>query len=103
MENMNELLDKLSGVKEILTEVMGRLLELGNAFTEKSDWKDLALIKFCLCAIGVLIGLSIPKKTRKFATVIAVFVFLATYIPLMIKVVKIGMALFQEEKMFVEE
>ncbi len=35
---------------------MNKLFELGNQYVKESDWKDLALVKFCLCAMGIIIG-----------------------------------------------
>ena len=68
---------------------MKRLLDYGNEFIKQSDWKDLALIKFCLCAVGVMWGMALPKKSHKPAAFIAVSVFVATYIPLMLKLFRI--------------
>lgn len=62
-----------------------RLLNMGNDYISEMDWKDMALVKVCLCAIGVLLGLAVPKRSRKPALIGAVAVFLATYIPLMVK------------------
>ncbi len=64
--------------------------ELGNRYAQKSDWKDFALTKFCLCAMGILIGLHIPAKHQKTAKVAACTVFLLTYFPLMCKIFKIA-------------
>lgn len=35
---------------------MKRLLEIGNLYAKESDWKDFALVKICLCSMGILIG-----------------------------------------------
>lgn len=64
---------------------MRKLLDYGNEFAKQSTWKDFALLKFCLFAMGVIGGMAIPKKAHKPATCIATSVFLATYIPLMLK------------------
>lgn len=64
-------------------------LELGNNYAAKSDWKDFALTKFCLCAMGILIGTCIPKRDKRVAQAIAGCVFGATYFVLMRKVVGI--------------
>ena len=64
---------------------MKKLFDWGNAYIRACDWKDLALVKFCLCAMGVLIGLCVPEKKRKIPLILAGIVFLATYIPLMVK------------------
>ena len=65
---------------------MKKFIELGNRYAARSDWRDFALTKFCLWAIGVMIGVNIPAKYSKKALIVAVGVFVATYIPLMKKV-----------------
>ena len=42
--------------------LMKKLFQLGNRYAEKSDWTDFALVKLCLGAMGVLIGINIPKE-----------------------------------------
>lgn len=59
--------------------------DLGNRYLKESDWKDLALVKFCLCAMGIIIGTQLPKRHKDTAACIAAGVFTATYIPLMAK------------------
>lgn len=44
---------------------MKKLLELGNDYAANSDWTDFAIAKFCLCAMGILIGIGIPVKKKK--------------------------------------
>ncbi len=68
---------------------MKKLLNYGNEFVKQSDWRDLALIKLCLCAIGMMWGMALPKKAHKPAAFIIVSVFVCTYIPLMLKLFKI--------------
>lgn len=75
---------------------MEKFFELGNRYAKQSDWKDFALTKFCLCAIGVLIGLNIPKKNKKCVGIMATTMFFITYIPLMSKVFKMGKEMFDE-------
>ena len=65
------------------------LFSCANQYVKESDWKDFALVKLCLCAIGVMIGLVIPKKKKKMPLLIAAIVFIATYIPLMTKFLRI--------------
>lgn len=65
---------------------MKKFLELGNRYAKKSDWKDLALVKFCLCSMGIMIGLLVPEKMKNNTMKAAAGVFVATYIPLMAKV-----------------
>ena len=68
---------------------MKRLFQFADEYVQESGWKDLALVKFCLCAIGVLIGLCAPKKHARPIAAAAGLVFLITYIPLMAKFLKI--------------
>lgn len=64
---------------------MKKLFYYAEKYIEKSGWKDLAMLKFCLFAMGVLAGMRIPEKNRKQAGWIAAAVYVATYIPLMAK------------------
>lgn len=61
-------------------------LDLGNRYAAKSDWTDFALTKFCLCSIGVLLGICVKPEQKKAVGIGALLVFLATYVPLMSKV-----------------
>lgn len=64
---------------------MKKLLSAADAYIARMNWKELALVKLCLCAAGVMLGLAAPKKLRKWAALGAVIVFVATYLPLMLK------------------
>lgn len=64
---------------------MRELLELGNRYARKSSWTDFALVKFCLFSMGLIAGTQIKEKCKKPAICAAIFVFLITYIPLMLK------------------
>lgn len=68
---------------------MKKLFGYADKYIKQSDWKDLAMIKFCLAAMGVVIGASLPEKHRKPAPWIAGGVFAATYLPLMVKFFRI--------------
>ena len=46
---------------------MHKWLSYANEYVRQSDWKDLALIKLCLCSAGVLIGMSLAKRVKKLA------------------------------------
>lgn len=60
-------------------------------YLQKSSWKDMAMLKFCLFAMGILAGMQIPEKNKKETGIIAAVVFIATYIPLMSKFIRIVM------------
>ena len=65
---------------------MRKLLDFGNLYAKNSSWKDFALVKFCLFAMGLTAGMRVPEKSRKAVTVVAVCVFAVTYVTLMAKV-----------------
>ncbi len=64
---------------------MKNLFYYADKYLEKSVWKDLAMIKFCLFSIGILAGIKIPAKNKKKAGMVASVLFAITYIPLMAK------------------
>ncbi len=68
---------------------MKNLFELGNQYAKESSWKDFALLKLCLCAMGIVIGTKVTPKYKKTVTCVSAAMFIATYIPLMAKVFKI--------------
>ena len=70
---------------------MRKLLDLGNRYAKESSWKDFALVKFCLFAMGLAAGTQVPEKYKKKAAIgTAAGVFAVTYIPLMAKVFRIA-------------
>lgn len=68
---------------------MNKLFDKANRYLKECDWKDIALLKFCLFSIGVLTGTHIACKNKKTANIIAGIVFIVTYITQMIKFVPI--------------
>lgn len=65
--------------------ILKKLFSYADQYLQESNWKDLALVKLCLCALGVIIGLSIPKEKRKYPLIFAGILFVATFMPLMVK------------------
>ncbi len=74
---------------------MKRLFDCADRYVQSRDWKMIALLKFCLCAIGVLLGLAIPSKHKKTAIIGAVGVFLASYVPLMADFLSFAVGFFR--------
>ncbi|MBR4549403.1 MAG: permease of phosphate ABC transporter [Oscillospiraceae bacterium] len=64
---------------------MKKLLEAANRYLETSDWKTIAVLKFCLVSLGMMIGMAIGRKARRPVFSCAIAVFAATYVPLMVK------------------
>lgn len=64
---------------------MKKLIIYANSFLRQADWKDLAMIKCCLCAVGIILGVLLSKKHKAFAWVVSLIVFFVTWVPLMKK------------------
>ena len=62
---------------------MKKLFEAANQYLKGCTWKDMALLKFCVCALGVLIGLAIPGRKKRAAAWVASLLFVTAYVPLM--------------------
>lgn len=68
---------------------MKRIFASADEFVRESDWKDLAVLKFCLLSLGLLAGMQIAERCKKGVRIAASVVFTLTYIPLMVKYLKI--------------
>lgn len=64
---------------------MKRIFDSADEFVRQSDWKDIAVLKFCLLSLGLLAGMQIAERCKKGVRIAASVVFVLTYIPLMIK------------------
>jgi len=64
---------------------MKKLFDAANHYIETSDWKIIAVLKFCLISLGVMIGMQVKPKQKKPVFLAALSVFGLTYVPLMIK------------------
>ncbi len=63
-----------------------KLLERANAYCRQMDWKDMALLKVCLFALGMVAGMAIPSGKAPGAALLgASLAFVATWVPQMAK------------------
>ena len=76
---------------------MRKLFEYADEYVKRCGWKDMALLKICLSAVGIMIGLSIPKDKKKLSFAAAGVVFVVSYISLMVKFIKIIHKEYQED------
>ena len=76
--------------------MINKLLNIGNRYAKESTWVDFALLKFCIFPLGVIAGTMVPKRKKKKARLASAGLFAVTYVPLMLKLVKIIMT--DEEK-----
>ena len=77
---------------------MKRIFDCADHYVQSRDWKLVSILKFCLCSMGVLLGLAIPGKHKKAAGRFASCVFLATYIPLMADFIGFAMDFFRAKE-----
>ena len=68
---------------------MKKLIAWAEDYLKVCTWKDMALLKFCLVSLGVLIGLQIPKKRKKPAAWTAGVIFLCSYAAVMGKFISV--------------
>ena len=59
------------------------LFDRADEYAAESTWRDFALVKICLCAVGILLGLLVPSRHKPKVAILAGIAFVATYIPLM--------------------
>ena len=76
---------------------MKALFTSADEYLRQSSWKDLAVLKLCLLSLGLLIGMEIPKRGRKETRIAAALLFAATYIPLMVRYLRILLRAGREE------
>ena len=62
---------------------MRRLITAENLQPKKRELTAAALLRLCLGALGVLVGLAAARRHRREAGVLAGILFVVTYIPLM--------------------
>ena len=66
-----------------------KLFEAANHYVGTSDWKIIAVLKFCLISLGMMVGMMIRPEHKRPVFFGALGVFGATYIPLMVKFCRI--------------
>ena len=46
---------------------MKKLFAIADRYLQESDWKTIALLKFCLLALGIVVGALLPARHKKTA------------------------------------
>ena len=62
---------------------MKRLLDAADRYLKDCTWKDISILKFCLLALGMLLGIAVPARKKTVSAGAASLVFVGTYVPLM--------------------
>jgi hypothetical protein len=71
------------------------LMRTAKKYIKRMDIWDFSLLKICLSAMGILIGIGISDEKKKSVGIVAMFVFIATYIPLIAKYIGV---VFEEKQ-----
>lgn len=77
---------------------MKTLFRSADEYLKLSGWKDLALIKFCLFSVGVLVGTYAKQDAKKEVRTMAAVVFVLSYIPLMFKYILVLVKTINDKK-----
>lgn len=64
---------------------MNRLTGAADRYLKDCTWKDISVLKFCLIALGTLLGIAVPARRKRAAAWAASVAFAAAYVPLMAK------------------
>lgn len=65
------------------------IFKTADNYLKECDWKDMALLKFCLIGLGLSAGASLAKKYRKEVICVGSLMFVTTYVPVMAKFGKV--------------
>ena len=68
---------------------MKKLFAAADRYIQTSDWKTIAVLKFCLISLGMMAGMQIKPKHRKAVFCGCLGVFGITYVPLMEKLFRV--------------
>ncbi|MEG2349531.1 MAG: hypothetical protein RSB57_03340 [Hungatella sp.] len=68
---------------------MKKLLGIAQEYLDQMSLCDVGLLKFCLCAAGMLIGIAIPKKGKTGVAIVASGVFVITYVLLILPLLEL--------------
>ncbi len=77
--------------------LVDKLLNYVTKYVEQSDWKMMALLKVCMCAFGIMLGVNMSKKSRPIVCTLAGLVFLLTLIPLLVRFFRMAPQALNEE------
>jgi hypothetical protein len=69
--------------------MFAKLFQAADLYLKESDWKTIAVLKFCLLSLGVIAGMLLPQSHKLPIIAVCALVFLLTYIPLMRKLLRI--------------
>ena len=68
---------------------MKSIFEAADRYIRTSSWKTVAVLKFCLVSLGMMVGMMIKPQNKKAVFSCAICVFLASYVPLMVRFYKV--------------
>ena len=69
---------------------MKKLFALADRYLQESDWKTMAMLKFCLLGLGIAVGAMVPPTYKQTAVAVGLPLFFVTYLPLMAKLIHLA-------------
>ncbi len=59
---------------------MKKLMKCAEGYIKQMGLLDMAFIKFCLLALGVLLGVAVPKRLKDYVAIVASSIFTGSYV-----------------------
>ena len=75
---------------------MKKLFDAADRYVAGCGWKTIAVLKFCLISLGMMIGMLIRPQHKKGVMTGALCVFVLTYVPLMAKFARVLLEMYKE-------
>lgn len=64
---------------------MKKIFDSADQYCKESDWKTMAALKICVLAMGIIIGMLIPEKSKRKLFPICTGIYGGTVVPLLKK------------------
>lgn len=77
---------------------MKKLIGYVQGYIKQMNMLDLGLLKLCLLAMGVLLGIAVPKKLRDYIAIAASSIFTGSYVLCMTKFLRFLLGCKQEQE-----
>lgn len=62
-----------------------KLFEAADQYCKEGNWRTIAILKICLLAIGVVLGMQVPENKRKVLVPVCGGIYVVTLVPILKK------------------
>lgn len=77
---------------------MKKLIECAQRYIKQMTVLDMGVLKICLLAMGVLLGISVPKRVKDYIAIAASSIFTGSYVLCMTKFLRFLLKCNQEQE-----